>query len=212
MKIRLIETAIPYSKVRKNVESIILPAISELGFTFSPYRTTNINAYETVYNGNYTDLNNNSTPISLRVNTTHINRDDTFDEDIFLELDFAGHTYKLGGLNSKDANYAQDLIDNALPNRHNEVPVYSDGNKASGLIQGDKESHTYKDWLNLVIEKSSKPGFYNWLNTELPDSIYADLTDEQVSDSMKGLNLTTNEAVKLAAQRLLKGLSDGNKE
>ena len=71
MKIRLIETAIPYSKVRKNVESIILPAISELGFTFSPYRTTNINAYETVYNGNYTDLNGNSTPISLRVNTPH---------------------------------------------------------------------------------------------------------------------------------------------
>ena len=57
MKIRLIENAISYSKVRKNVESIILPAISELGFTFSPYRTTNINAYETVYNGNYTDLN-----------------------------------------------------------------------------------------------------------------------------------------------------------
>lgn len=91
MKIRLIETAIPYSKVRKNVESIILPAISELGFTFSPYRTTNINAYETVYNGNYTDLNNNSTPISLRVNTTHINRDDTFDasSNVFIKPSLA---------------------------------------------------------------------------------------------------------------------------
>ena len=91
MKIRLIETAIPYSKVRKNVESIILPAISELGFTFSPYRTTNINAYETVYNGNYTDLNGNSTPISLRVNTTHINRDDTFDasSNVFIKPSLA---------------------------------------------------------------------------------------------------------------------------
>ncbi|HIS11753.1 MAG TPA: hypothetical protein IAB40_01445 [Candidatus Onthocola stercoravium] len=91
MKIRLIENAIPYSKVRKNVESIILPAISELGFTFSPYRTTNINAYETVYNGNYTDLNNNSTPISLRVNTTRINRDDTFDasSNVFIKPSLA---------------------------------------------------------------------------------------------------------------------------
>lgn len=91
MKIRLIENAIPYSKVRKNVESIILPAISELGFTFNPYRTTNINAYETVYNGNHTDLNNNSTPISLRVNTTHINRDDTFDasSNVFIKPSLA---------------------------------------------------------------------------------------------------------------------------
>lgn len=104
MKIKLVESAQPISKLENNIERNILPEFAKYGFNFSGVTPLKISEYIYVYRGS-----SNKDFVSLRLNTASKEIDvwnetnsDEYVGDLFAELLINGKRSSLGVISSRD--------------------------------------------------------------------------------------------------------------
>lgn len=168
MKIKLVETAKPISKIESNLSKYVFPVFARYGFTIKPSLLTKRNQYEYEYQGIYKDAKREPLPFTITVNTTHKAIDD-YNMDIFLKLSLNGEIIELGACNSKSPEDVQSLLS---ANANDIINSMSDHSYEELLPsrKGDEE-HTRKEWKAL-FDKNQKEmtptQFGSWWNNVYP--------------------------------------------
>ena len=172
MKIKLVESYVPYKNVQKQFEQKVIPSLRDMGFNFDK-NINEVNAYRVYYYGTYESREDQKIPFKLEVSTTHKAIDETTD-NIFLVLTIGDNTVELGPCNTNDPIYIQDLIDQEFASSQEISKLYSKNySLPSDQIQSKdgKESHTRKEW-NELFKKNQKEmnpqRFGSWWNTVYP--------------------------------------------
>lgn len=172
MKVKLIESYVPFNKVQKQFESKVIPALHDMGFTFDK-NINEVNAFRVYYYGTYNSREEQKIPFKLEVSTTHKAIDETTD-NIFLVLTIGNKTVELGACNTNDPNYIQDLIDQEFESSENISKLYSKNNSlpSEKIPSSDgKEAHTREEWRALFIKNRdtmSAQQFGSWYNKVYP--------------------------------------------
>ena len=172
MKLKLVESAKPISKLERNINNKLLPALEDMGYEIDLARTLKEKFCHT-YFGNYTDYKGLEIPFELELNTTSPKIDGNY--QMFATIKLGGESIPLGACDSNDARDFQDLIDASIPN----PTVYSaewNGDHSEEQIpsQNGKESHTAAEWRKLFKDNQKKMDagqFGTWWNNVFPTKL-----------------------------------------
>lgn len=171
MKLKLHESAQPYSKIQKNVEKYILPALSDLGFDIKAYSLIPENAYKVCYRGTYDFTGEEPTTYNtnLVISTTHSGMDPELKDDMFATLSIDGQYIDIGGCKSDDPELFKELVKTAL----DDFTVPDDTVRYNNPKTG--ETLSLKEWKALIAQKYKElppDRFGSWTNEELPLEVY----------------------------------------
>lgn len=104
MKIRLVESIQPISKLDYNIQTVVLPAFDKYGFKFK-YPPLKINDYKYTFSYNETSL---QLAITLTLMTSHVmmekylNADEDANVDLYADMLINGKKVDIGLISSKD--------------------------------------------------------------------------------------------------------------